>query len=296
MSANFDSITIIYNPKSTGNSARNAKKLERKILKALPNINVKLDGTKHAGHAEELAYEIAKDSKRPLIISSSGDGGYNEVINGAMKAQCEGAKPICAVLASGNANDHSRSLQNKSLLDSIINKKIIQIDLLKMHLDVAGDKKERFAHSYIGLGLTPKIAAELNRTKLNILKEWWIVGRTFYKYRPFEIKKDTRFLNLDSIIFANVGEMAKVLTISKKSKPDDGLFEAVVVKHGHKLNLIQEFVRATFTDKESSKQLKKYQFEVVKDMPAQLDGEVLEIKKGTVVTVTCEHQLLTTIV
>lgn len=292
----FDSVAIIYNPNSTGDAAKNAKALKSELTVLFPKLPVQLHKTKYAGHAEKLAYKISNLSKIPLIISSSGDGGYNEVINGAIRAQKKGAKPVCAVLASGNANDHSRALQNESLVKSIKSKSIRQIDLLKIKITGNADVDERYAHSYIGLGLTPVVAVELNKTNLNALKELLIVLRTFYKYRPFRIKHNGKLLKLDSIIFANIGEMAKVLTISKQSKPDDGLFEVVAFKHNHKMKLLRKLVRATVRGLDTPQRSKSYKFTVLKNMPAQLDGEVKKIKSKSSVQITSEHKLLTTII
>jgi diacylglycerol kinase (ATP) len=291
----FSAIFIICNPNSTSNSVKNAKELKTELAKIFPKLEIKLQKTKYAGHAEKLAYKISMDSKKPLIISSSGDGGYNEVINGAINAQSKGARPVCAVLASGNANDHSRTLQNGSLLASIKSSKIQRIDLLKVAVTNSRQTHERYAHSYVGLGLTPIVATELNKTDLNTLKELIIVLKTFYKYRPFKIKRDNKILKLDSILFANIGEMAKVLTISKKSKPDDGLFEIIAFKHDHKARLLRKLVKAAISGLDQPKQSKKYQFSVLKDMPAQLDGELLKLDKNSTITITSEHKMLWTV-
>ena len=58
--------------------------------------------TNHTGHATELAREAAATGS-PLIVSDSGDGGYNEVVNGAM--------------ASGNANHHARFMHDEPLVE-----------------------------------------------------------------------------------------------------------------------------------------------------------------------------------
>lgn len=292
----YSAISIIYNPKSTGDSAKNAKKLKLQLTKSFSDLDIKLKSTKYAGHAEEIAYNLAMASKSPLIISSSGDGGYNEVVNGVVKAQSEGASPICTVLASGNANDHSRVMQKDSLLKSIKNGKIKKIDLLKISIKNSRSTTERFAHSYIGFGLTPIVAIELNKNDLNALKELSIILRTFYKYRPFKIEHKKKILKLDSMVFANIGEMAKILTISKKSKLNDGLFEIVSFEHGNKTELLKKLTKATVDGLEETKQAKSYEFRVLKNMPAQLDGEVIKIKKDSLVKITCEHKILTTLV
>lgn len=292
----YSPVVMIYNPNSTGPSKKYAATLKRKLAKQYPRLDIQLIATKHAGHAEELAYNIAHISKTPLIISSSGDGGYNEVVNGALRAQNEGATPTCAVLAAGNANDHSRTVQNESLYKAIVANRVKKLDVLKMTVQNGTSVEERYAHSYIGLGLTPVVATELNKTDLNAIKELWIVLRTFYKYRPFKIRHNNRTKELDSIIFANIGEMAKVLTIATDAKPDDGVFEVVTFPHAHKLRLIRQLVKATVTGLEKPNKHKKYQFTILKNMPVQLDGEVKTLAKDSVVTVTSEHKMLRTIV
>src|SRR4051812_3140048 len=110
MAANYTAITIIYNPISTGSSKKNAEKLYRELLQTPLKDIVYLRATEYAGHAEELAYELATASQRPLVISSSGDGTYNEVVNAMLKAKEEGRSAVCGLLPSGNANDHYHSV------------------------------------------------------------------------------------------------------------------------------------------------------------------------------------------
>ena len=126
----FSEFVIIYNPNSTGDSADNARMLQDELMRLYPKATITMSKTKRPKHAEELAYEAALRSKNPLIISSSGDGGYSEVINGAMRAQAEGANPVCAVLPSGNANDHSRTLQDDHVINLIKQGNVQAIDLL----------------------------------------------------------------------------------------------------------------------------------------------------------------------
>jgi diacylglycerol kinase (ATP) len=291
----YTSVDIIYNPKSTGPSSRYAKDLKHRLERVFPDLTINLQRTKHAGHAVEIAYECAKASKQPLIVSSSGDGGYNEAINGAMRAQEEGARPICAVLAAGNANDHSRTLQNQELFRGIVKGTTKSIDLLKITYRKDGQPESRYAHSYVGLGLTPVVAVELNKTDLNALNEAWIVMKTFYKFRPFKIQRGSKLLTLDSIVFTNIGQMAKILKISKTARPDDGLFEVITFPHSHKLELIKKLATASVTGLEQSKHYKSYKFTVLKEMPIQFDGEVDSIDKHSTVHVKSEHKILRTI-
>jgi diacylglycerol kinase family enzyme len=291
----YTSVDIIYNPNSTGPSDKLARELRKAIKRHYPQLSVKLRATQHAGHAEELAYQCALSSKRPLIISSSGDGGYNEVINGAIRAQTKGADPTCAVLPAGNANDHSRTLQKRPLLDIIISGNEETIDLLRATFTSQGQKRERYAHSYIGLGLTPIVAVELNKTSLNALKEMWIVLRTFLKFRPFKIKTGSKTIALDSILFTNIEQMAKVLTIAQGAKPNDGVFEITVFPHAHKLRLFHMLAKATTDGLQQNHRAKEYVFKVAKKVPAQFDGEVEFIDGHSKVGIYIEPKVLKTL-
>lgn len=292
----YSAITIIYNPNSTGSSKTAGQDLIKELRIEMPDIPIEIVPTSHAGHAEKLAYQHAKKTKLPLIISSSGDGGYHEVVNGALRAQAEGAQPICAVLAAGNANDHRRTLKKNPLVEAITKKLVTKIDVLEATFtDSKGGEVKRYAHSYIGLGLTPVVAVELNRHTLSAFKDLWIVLKTFYKFRPFRIRVDTKSYTLDSILFANISQMAKILTLSKDSKPDDGLFEVIVFPHAHKLRLIGRLFKASTVGLNPKKHYKDFEFTVLKKMPMQMDGEVTFITSNTPVKIKSLKRVLSTI-
>ena len=252
--------------------------------------------TERAGHAVELTYNFARAHPRPLIISASGDGGYNEVINGALRAQSEGSKPICAVLPSGNANDHARTMQDKPLAELIKSDKAIQLDVLKITA-VSKDKTEvsRYAHSYAGIGLTPTVAVELNKHTLNSLKEAWIVTKTFWNYRPVVILHAGKKLKLDSLICSTIPEMAKVLTFSEKSQPHDGLFEVTTFKHNRKIMLLFRLIKGIFKHLGAQKRTDNFVFTLLAPAPMQVDGEVMELQGDTEVTVTICPRMLRTV-
>lgn len=294
--AAFNSVAIIYNPKSTGSSKEDAKELEKSLKETLRRVPIKCIATKYAGHAEELAYELAKSREKPLIISSSGDGGYNEVINGVMQAGRDGRSAICAVLPAGNANDHSRTMQDRPLWKAIKKGKVAKIDLLRVNIQSSESTVVRYAHSYVGLGLTPVIATELNRHTLNSFKESILVIKTFFKHRPFKIRRGSRTIRLDSLIFANINQMAKVLTLAKSNKPDDGQFEVISFPHGHKFLLIKKLFKAAAVGLKTTKRTDNYSFRIIKKMPMQLDGEVVPLAAGTKVQITAAKKILQTFV
>ena len=286
-------IVVIFNPNSTGPSKEKAENLRNELRRRHVAIDVQLVQTEYAGHAAELAYRAASDYERPLIVSSSGDGGYNEVINGALRAQMEGANPVCAVLPAGNANDHRRATARRPLSQAIEQQAIEHIDVIKGTLVGALGETVRYAHSYIGLGLTPAIAVELNRTSLNRLKEALIVMRSFSEFQPVEIDVTGGRLVLDSLIFANISQMAKVLTIAENALPDDGLIKIVSFPHKVKPFLLYELIKAAVAGTRGVSST-SYSFTAVKDMVLQFDGEVVKVKgKDQVSIVVKSHALAT---
>jgi len=288
----YTTIAIIYNPNSTGPSRDMAKDFAKKLRARMPQQKVELIATTHAGHAEELVYSIAKTSKNPLIISSSGDGGYNEVVNGAMKAQQDGYTVMTSLLPAGNANDHFRNVNKRDLVELVVQGEVKKIDLLKL-VSTSGKKKiERYAHSYIGIGLTSKIGNELNKTKLNIFNEVWLVARALITVRPVRLKIGNKIKRYESVVFSNVDEMSKYMKISQSSPINDGKFEVSIFKRRHKLKLILLLLKASVIGLKENTRTAKYTLETVGRTLVQMDGEVRTLDAGVNVCVTAEKQIL----
>jgi diacylglycerol kinase (ATP) len=113
----FASVVLIFNPASTGDASALAAELCAELERRQPDLPVTLQPTQHAGHARDLARDAARTG-RPLLVSVSGDGGYNEVVDGTLQAGNDAA--VCAVLPAGNANDHRRATREQPLADAIV--------------------------------------------------------------------------------------------------------------------------------------------------------------------------------
>src|ERR1035437_6001036 len=232
----FERVVLIFNPNSNGITSGLAAELCDDLERRQPDLPVRLQRTEHAGHARDLARDAALTGC-PLLVSVSGDGGYNEVVNGAMQSGNDAV--VCAVLPAGNANDHRRATREQPLADAIVAGSVTRIDLLR--LTVGGSSPTtRYAHSYIGLGLTPVVAVDLEKGGKGSLKEALTVMRAFSHFRPFEIQReDGSRQRFDSIVFANISQMAKVATVSEDDgRPDDGRFEVITIGHTAKWRLL----------------------------------------------------------
>jgi diacylglycerol kinase (ATP) len=289
----FDRVIVIFNPNSTGDAARLAEELQAELAERIPGLPVDLRPTEHAGHARTLAADAAR-SGRPLIVSVSGDGGYNEVVNGILDA--ENPQATGAVKAAGNANDHRRATKEHSLVDAVARAEIIRTDLLRLTIERPAGAEVRHAHSYIGVGLTPVVAVDLEKGNKGSLRELVTVVRAFSRFRPFEIELEPgQRAHIDSLVFANIAEMAKVATLSENGDPDDGRFEVVALPHRAKWRVLLTALRAATVGLGPQPTARSYRFTVLNPMPVQIDGELLELAAGDRVSVEIAAGALPTI-
>jgi diacylglycerol kinase family enzyme len=292
----YTAAAIIYNPNSTGSGKDLARQLKTDLASAVPGLAVTLIPTEHPGHGEELAYELATATKHPLIISSSGDGGYHEVVNGLMRAIREGATPVAGLLPAGNANDHFHSLHKGDVAAAIAAGHERSIDLLKLAATVDGRPFERYAHSYIGLGLTPQAGHELNQTKLNLIKEIGIVLKVLFFLRPVRLIVHNHPRLYDSLIFSNIEKMSKVLSLAEQAAPTDGKFEITAFRRRNKLRLIASLIRASTTGLKGATQATSFQFRTTHSTLTQLDGEIITLDAATDARIALQPSALSCII
>jgi diacylglycerol kinase (ATP) len=290
----FDRIVIVFNPHSTGDAPASAEELHAELARRLPEVPLELRPTQHAGHAREIAREVATTG-RPLLVSVSGDGGYNEVVDGVMQAGNDRA--VCAVRAAGNANDHRRTTRERPLADAIVAGDVRHIDLLRLTLGSGSSAETRYAHSYIGVGLTPVVAVDLEEGGKGSWREVVSVVRGFARFRPFPIRlEDGRRRTIDSLLFANISQMAKHATLSEGARPDDGRFEVITQRRTGKLAVLATALRAATRGLGPQPSTTHYAFTALAPMPLQLDGELVELDADTLVSVDIAPGALATVV
>jgi diacylglycerol kinase (ATP) len=285
----FDAVKLVFNPNSTGNAQERAEELAKELAERAPDLPVELVPTQHAGHGREIARDAARDGC-PLVVSVSGDGGYNDVVNGLMEA---GSSAFAAVLAAGNANDHRRVTRERPLADAIVDGAVSRLDLLRMSVD--DGREPRYAHSYIGLGITPTVALELETGGKGSIREVISTIRSFARFRPFQIETDSGTESFDSVIFANIREMAKFAVLSDEGRPDDGRFEVIILRHTAKWRVLATAVKAAFRGLGPQPTAREYRFRTVDPMPVQVDGEVAEFERGVGVEVEIAAGVLQTV-
>lgn len=287
MSYPFTKIAIIYNPNSTGDSKKNALKLERYLKDNLSSlVAVECDATKNAGHAEELARELASNTSKVLIISSSGDGGFNEVVNGVLASGNTEAAAI--VLPSGNANDHHEATSLRSLEEKILKPKIESVDVIKVMATKDGKEFKRYAHSYVGIGLTAYIGKKLTEATLNSVNEKWLVLKylLLFKSVVLRIDPDLRWHHYTSVVFGNINRMSKVLKLATESDYDDGKMELYELKTRSTFKTIVSLLIGSTFGLRAAAQLKQITLVARRPIEVQFDGEVVHLDGNTTITVS----------
>jgi diacylglycerol kinase (ATP) len=275
----FDRVVLIFNPQSTGDAEEKAGQLRDELAERVPDLPVQLVPTERAGHARELAEQAAAEGA-PLVVSVSGDGGYSEVVDGIMRSGSDRA--AAAVLPAGNANDHRRATRERPLADAIVAGEVARMDLLRLTVG----SQVQWAHSYIGLGLTPVVAIDLEKGSKGSLREIASVVRTFARFRPFALDvEDGGRVRLDSLVLANIDQMAKYATLSDNGDPDDGVFEVITIPHAAKWRVLLTALRAATRGLGPQPSTRAYRFRTVTPTPLQVDGEVIEVGAGEQVAV-----------
>lgn len=269
----YDVVLIVYNPHSTGGAEHRARDLATELADRAPDLEVTRAPTEYPGHATEIAREAA-GGRPTLVVSVSGDGGYNEVVSGAMSGAEHGGVTV-AVLPAGNANDHRRATRHRPLAQAIVDGAAEPMDLLRV--DIAGEPV-RWAHSYIGLGITPVVALELEKGRKGSLSEIVTTMREFAKFRPFEVTLESgERQRFDSLVLANIAGMAKYAKLSDDGDPTDGLFEVAIMPHSGRLRLLARAIGAATRGLGRQPRSTRFTFTTTSPMPVQLDGEVLEL-------------------
>ncbi len=292
LAPHFDRAVLIFNPARPGMGAR-IEVLEQELLAALPDMKVQIQPTAFAGHARDLARSAASKGS-PLIISVSGDGGYNEVVNGVMDVST--TRAVCTVLPAGNANDHFRSMPVRQLTEAVRHGSVRRMDLLRITLSGEGADQIQYAHSYIGFGLTPLMAIGIEKGGKGKIRELFSVTRTLSGLEPFELERpDGATAQFDSLVLAIISRMAKYGTVSEKNNPNDGQFEVVTLPHSGRWRMALMTLRAVTLGLGRQPSVSSYSFTTRNAIPCQIDGEVVHVPANTQIFVESARHALTTI-
>ncbi len=268
---------IIYNPNSTGDGEANAKQLAQQLR--TENVKVSVRKTQFAKHGEQIAADYAKRNEDIVLISSSGDGGYHEVVNGVLRHPAR--RMVVGVLPSGNANDHHSAMASGNLVKHIRDQKFHKIDTIKVTSVIEGKPWVQYAHSYVGIGVTAVAAKQLTIERPNELTEKWIVARSLLSFRYVKVKENGRSRRYSSLVFGNIDRMSKVIKLSENASATDGKFEVIRISFRSKMRLLVYLLTAATIGLKETPSEKKYECRTIKPIAIQLDGEVYTLDSNS---------------
>ena len=93
----------------------------------------------------------------------------------------------------------------------------------------------------------------------------------------------------------HVARMAKYGRISNSGGPDDGLFEVVSCRHGHRWRIAAMALRATTVGLGPQPRVDRVEFATVDAVPVQIDGEIFHLEPASEIVIDSVPQALATV-
>ncbi|MBY8979176.1 MAG: hypothetical protein KGD72_02190 [Candidatus Lokiarchaeota archaeon] len=274
-------LAIIYNP-IAGGSKQAMQDIEyaKKCLDDL-KLSYKLFKTEYAGHAIELASQLAKEGHK--VIGAGGDGTCNEVMHGVISSN-SGA--LCGFIPMGSGNDIPAVI---GITPDIKRACEIIAEGYSSKSDIGFAKTDQGVERYfLGIGSQGFDAEVAKRANENQEKNYnSIVIKTLFKWKSKKIRvvmdNDTfeGMANLTAV--GNGGAYGGGMYVCQKASVEDGLFDISVVDIG-KFKLLFQFKRMYSASLLPHPDVFEYQSKNVRiemakseDDPylCQVDGEVL---------------------
>jgi diacylglycerol kinase family enzyme len=152
---------LIINPRATAMTGRDAGLVVRALGSQL-ELDTKQ--TQYRGHAGKLAAASAANGY-DLVVTFSGDGTVNEVVNGLMQVPDPADRPAVAPIPGGGANVFARTLGLPPDAGGAVQRILAAVtagERRKIGLGLAGDRYFTFS---AGLGLDAEVIGDMERQR-----------------------------------------------------------------------------------------------------------------------------------
>jgi len=209
------------------------------------------------GDAIDLARQAAEAGATRLIVAG-GDGTVNEVINGCLLAAPDGQRlPTLALLPLGTGTDFARGLGLGSLelaLAALLRGRPRPLDLGRVaYRDEGGQPRERAFINVADFGLGPQTSRHLARTPARLGQAAYLYSalRAIAAYRavPLRVRVDDTLVYAGSsgvVAVANGRYFGGGMAVAPKARPDDGLFDVVILGATDRRLLVGELLPRTY--------------------------------------------------
>jgi diacylglycerol kinase family enzyme len=152
---------LIINPRATSMTGRDAGLVVRALGSRLELVTRQ---TEYRGHAGKLAAESAAQGY-DLVVTFSGDGTVNEVVNGLMRIADPAARPALAPVPGGSANVFARTLGLPADAGTAVQRILVAVAdgrRRKIGLGLAGERYFTFS---AGLGIDAEVIGDMERQR-----------------------------------------------------------------------------------------------------------------------------------
>ncbi len=280
---------IIVNPTSGRGYAETViPKIEERL--SAHKLDFEIMRTEHPWQAADLAEEAAKNSV-DVVVSASGDGTANEVLNGLMRARSAGfSQTAMGILPIGTGNDFAYGM---GLPDDLEKACVTLAENKRMTIDVGivkgGDYPEgRYFGNGVGIGFDAAVGFEAEKvTWTRGLLAYLIAAmRTvflYYNAPTVEMTYNGKTITQPSLMISimNGQRMGGGFYMAPESSPKDGELDLCIASEAPKLRifqLINYFLSGTQAGQPEIKTGRTKQISVKAiqgTLPAHCDGETL---------------------
>jgi diacylglycerol kinase (ATP) len=295
---------IIANPNAGhGKGAHAIPEIERELTRL--GLDFDLVRTERVGHGIELARAAAL-AGYDVIVAAGGDGTVNEVLNGLMEARLASEnRPAMGILCSGRGNDFAPCINIPEDLPAAFqvlkddHRRIIDIGC------VQGGKfpQGRYFANNVGVGFDAIGTIEVAK-----LPEWGMLSfliailKTiflYYKGPTVRLDYDDQTLTTSTLMLLTMNgkRMGTGFKMAPYSKPDDGLFDLVIVRQVSRLRifgLIPHFMKGTQGSQPEVRTLRASRVAITAlegALPAQSDGEIICVDGSRLDIELLSHQI-----
>ncbi|OGN75911.1 MAG: hypothetical protein A2X25_01855 [Chloroflexi bacterium GWB2_49_20] len=280
---------IIVNPISgRGFAEKMIPVIEEKLTEI--GLDYDLVQTERPWHAAELAEKAALDGY-DVVISASGDGTANEVLNGLMRAQNQGAnKTAMGIITVGTGNDLAYGMNIPGNFDECFavlrddKRRVMDIGLVK-----GGEYPDgRYFGNGVGMGFDAAVGFEAVKIRWTrgLLAYLIAALRTVFLYftAPFvKITYDETSIEQYSLMTSimNGQRMGGGFYMAPNGDPSDGWLDLCIAESPSKMRIFQlitYFMKGTQASQPEVKTAKARTISITAikgSMPAHCDGETL---------------------
>jgi YegS/Rv2252/BmrU family lipid kinase len=223
-------VVVIINPVAGGRRrATSPDKRVALVERALARhgLSGRVELTRAAGHASELARQAVAEGCTH-VVAWGGDGTINEIAS-----QLLGTGTVLGIVRAGSGNGLARELGIPGRAEDALN---IALVGRERPIDVGEIEGHPFLN-VAGIGFDAAMAAEFNRLGTERRGSLRYAVRAVraaagYQACRYVVEVDGRRFEVDAVVvaIANFAQYGSNVVIAPHAKPDDGLFDVVVVE------------------------------------------------------------------